>query len=66
MPDFKALIDKVKDLAGKHPDQVHQGVEKTEDFAEKKVGNKYGDQIDKAGDAAEGYLGVHETEQKPE
>jgi hypothetical protein len=60
MPDFGGLINKVKDLAGKHPDQVNDGVEKTEDLAEKKFGDEHGDQIKQGGDAVEDYLGVKE------
>ena len=45
MPDFEGLINKAKDLAGKHQDQVHDGVEKAENLAEEKLGGKFGDQI---------------------
>lgn len=65
MPDFGKLLQKAKDLAGKHPDQVHSGVEKAEDFADKKVGNQYSGQVDKAGNMVEDSLGVHEQEQAP-
>ena len=61
MPDFGGLINKVKDLAGKHQDQVHDGVNKAEDVAEKKLGAEHGDQIKQGGDAVENYLGVDET-----
>ena len=66
MPDFKSLINKAKDLAGKHPDQVSKGVDKGEDFAENKLGDKYDSQIKKGGDMVEGQLGVHDTEREPE
>jgi hypothetical protein len=56
MPDFKSLINKAKELAGKHPDQVHSGVQKGEDFADDKLGGKYGDKVDQAGDKVEDYL----------
>ncbi|MGH3250365.1 MAG: antitoxin [Trebonia sp.] len=59
MPDFGELINKAKDLAGKHQDQVHKGVEKAEELAEKKLGDGSGDKVEKAGDAVEGFLGVH-------
>ncbi len=58
MPDFGGLVNKAKDLAGQHQDQVHDGVEKAEDLAKDKLGGKYGDQIDQGGDAVENYLGV--------
>ncbi len=62
MPDFKSLINKAKELAGKHPDQVHSGVQKGEDLANEKTGGKYGDKVDQAGTKAEDYLGDKETE----
>jgi hypothetical protein len=57
MPDFKSLIQKAKDLAGKHPDQVNQGVQKAEEVAKKQSGGKFDGQIDQAGNAVEGFLG---------
>jgi hypothetical protein len=60
MPDFEELAGKAKDMAEKHPDQVHKGVEKVEELAEKQLGSQFGDQIEKAGDMLEGFLGVHE------
>jgi MT0933-like antitoxin protein len=62
MPDFGELINKAKDLAGKHQDQVHKGVEKAEELAEKKLGDGSSDKVEKAGDMIEGFLGVHEPE----
>jgi len=65
MPDFEELLAKAKDLAGKHPDQVHNGVEKAEELAEKKLGKQFGDQVEHAGGLVEGFLGVHDEEQPP-
>jgi hypothetical protein len=62
MPDFKSLINKAKELAGKHPDQVHSGVQKGENLADEKTGGKYEDKIDQGGDKVEGYLGDKESE----
>ena len=58
MPNFGKLVDKVKQLAGKHPDQVSKGVDKAEQVADEKTGGKYGSQIREAGDRAEGFLGT--------
>ena len=66
MPDFKGLLNKAKGLAGKHPDQVHQGVQKGEDLAENKLGSNYDGQIKQGGDYVEGSLGVNETDRQPE
>jgi hypothetical protein len=62
MPDFEELAEKAKNLAGQHQDQVHQGVEKAEEIAKEKLGGKFGDQVEQAGNAVEGFLGVHESE----
>ena len=62
MPDFKSLINKAKELAGRHPDQVHSGVDKGEEVAKDKLGGQHGDQIDQAGDKVEGYLRDKEPE----
>jgi hypothetical protein len=62
MPDFKSLINKAKELAGMHPDQVHSGVDKGEEVAKDKLGGQHGDQIDQAGDKVEGYLRDKESE----
>ncbi|MCW2893792.1 MAG: hypothetical protein QOG28_1937 [Trebonia sp.] len=66
MPDFKALMNKAKDLAGKHQDQVNKGVDKGEEVAEKKLGKNYDGQIKQGGDVIEGALGVNESEREPE
>lgn len=58
MPSFGKLIDKAKQLAGKHPDQVNKGVSKAEQVASEKTGGKYDSQIQEGGDRAEGYLGT--------
>ena len=63
MPDFEGLFEKAKELAEKHPDQVHSGVEKAEELAEKKLGSQFGGEIEHAGGLIEGFLGVHEQGQ---
>lgn len=66
MPDFKGLMNKARDLAGKHQDQVDKGVNKGEELAENKLGDQYADQIKKGGDMVEGALGVNESDRQPE
>ena len=58
MPNFEELAQKAKDLAAKHPDQVHKGVEKAEEIAEKKLGGQFGNQVEEAGHLIEGFLGA--------
>ena len=62
MPDFKGLMNKAKDLAGKHQDQVDKG----EEVAENKLGSNYDGQIKKGGDMVEGALGVNDPDRQPE
>jgi hypothetical protein len=66
MPDFKGLMNKAKDLAGKHQDQVDKGVDKGEEVAENKLGSDHEDQIKKGGDMVEGALGVNDPDRQPE
>lgn len=64
MNDF---LDKAKDMAGEHPDQVQGGLDKAEEFANEKTGDKYADQIGQGADAAGNALGLGgEEEQQPE
>jgi hypothetical protein len=50
------LLDKAKNLAGKHSDQVKAGIDKAEDLVDKKTKGKYSGQIDSAGDKAADYV----------
>jgi hypothetical protein len=47
------FMDKAKDLADQHDEQVDQGVEKAGDFGSEKTGGKYDDKIDQGVDAAQ-------------
>jgi MT0933-like antitoxin protein len=60
MPSFGKFADKVKGLAGKHPDTVSKAVDKAEELADKKSGGQFGDQIKEAGQWVEGQLGTQE------
>jgi hypothetical protein len=58
MPSFSELLEKAKQLAGKHPDQANEGVDKGEQVADEKTGGKHDSQVKEAGDRAEGYMGT--------
>ena len=58
MPNFGNLMDKLKQLAGKHPDQVNKGVDQGERYADQKTGGKHDQQIHEGGQKAEDYLGT--------
>lgn len=62
MPDFGDLIGKAKDLASQHPDQVHNGLEKAEDLIDEKLGGEHSEQVEKASDVVENFLGIHNEE----
>jgi len=54
MSDF---MDKAKDFADKHDDQVDQGLTKAGDEADRRTGGKYDEQIDKGVDYAQQHTG---------
>ncbi|MET7861877.1 antitoxin [Micromonospora taraxaci] len=54
MGDF---MDKAKDFANKHDEQVDKGMEKAGDMADKRSGGKYTDKIDKGVDQAQARTG---------
>ena len=58
------FMDKAKDFADKHDEQVDQGVEKAGDQADQRTGNKHSDQIDKGVDAAQQRTGAGDTQQQ--
>lgn len=60
MPDFGKLVNKAKQMASEHPDQVVKGVEKLEELADKQTGGQYGNQVESAGHMVENFLGAHE------
>ena len=62
MPNFGGLMDKVKKLAGKHPDQVNKGMDKAEQAANEKTGGKYDSQIQAGEQKVEDYLGVQDQD----
>lgn len=50
MSDF---MEKAKNLASEHDEQVDQGLDKAGDAVDERTGGKYGEQIDKGVDAAQ-------------
>ena len=57
------FMDKAKDMAGKHDEQVDQGIEKAGDQIDDRTGNKHSDQIDKGVDQAQARTGQGDTQQ---
>ncbi len=45
------FVEKAKDLAGQHPDQVDQGIDKAGDAVDQRTGGQHAAQVDKAQDA---------------
>ncbi|MEX0429394.1 antitoxin [Nocardioides sp. DS6] len=53
-------IDKAKDLAEDHPDQVSAGLDKAEGLINEKTGGKFEDQLDGGVEKAKDALGIDE------
>ena len=51
------FLDKVKGLAGQHPDKAEGAIDKARDVVDKKTGGKYADQVDKGAQAAKNFVG---------
>ena len=58
-----SFLDKAKDLANDHDEQVDQGLEKAGDQIDKRTGDKYSSQIDKGVDQAQQRTGAGDTQQ---
>ena len=56
------FMDKAKDFADQHDEQVDQGLEKAGDFAGEKTGGKYDEQIDRGVDTAQERTGDDATQ----
>jgi hypothetical protein len=54
---FNELKQKAQDVLAQHPDKVQQGIDKVEDFADKRTRGKYSDQITKGADMLKQRLG---------
>ena len=57
------FMDKAKDFADKHDEQVDQGIEKAGDQVDQRTGNKYASQVDKGQDAAQQRTGAGDTQE---
>jgi hypothetical protein len=51
------FMDKAKEFADEHDEQVDQGIEKAGEFADDKTGGKYSEQIDRGVDTAQEHTG---------
>ncbi len=52
------FMDDAKKLAGEHSDQVDQGLDQAEQFADAKTGGHFDSQIQAGEQQAEGFLGA--------
>jgi len=57
------FMDKAKDVAGQHDEQVDKGLDKVGDQVDDRTGNKHSDQIDKGVDQAQARTGEGDTQQ---
>lgn len=60
MSNFSDMVNKAKELAGEHPDQVHSALDKIESLVNEKTDNKYADKIAKGEGMVEKQLGIDE------
>lgn len=60
---FNELKQKAQDVLAQHPDKVQQGIDKVEDFADKRTRGKYSDQIAKGADLLKQRLGKQDRPQ---
>jgi hypothetical protein len=51
------IVNKAKDLAADHPDQVDQGIDKAGDAVDARTGGTHASQVDKAQEAVKDRLG---------
>jgi hypothetical protein len=58
-----SFLDKAKDFADKHDEQVDEGIEKAGDQADQRTGDKYSSQIDKGVNQAQEHTGAGDTQQ---
>jgi MT0933-like antitoxin protein len=58
-----SFMDKAKDFAEQHDEQIDQGVQKAGDQVNKRTGDKYDDQVDKGVDMAQQRTGQGDTAQ---
>jgi MT0933-like antitoxin protein len=58
-----SFMDKAKDFAEEHDEQVDQGVQKAGDQVNKRTGDKYDQQVDKGVDMAQQRTGQGDTAQ---
>jgi hypothetical protein len=59
------FVNKAKDLAAAHPDQVDQGIDKAGDAVDARTGDKHVNQVDKAQEAVRSRLAQGNDEQPP-
>ncbi|SFF77216.1 MT0933-like antitoxin protein [Actinacidiphila alni] len=53
MGKFGDLVNKAKEAAKDHPDQVDKAADRGQDFAQDRTGHKYDDQIDRGVDSVQ-------------
>jgi hypothetical protein len=56
------FLDRAKDFADDHDEQVDQGLDKAGDLADEKTGGRYDDKIDKGVDIAQERTGDGDTQ----
>jgi hypothetical protein len=60
--DMGGFMDKAKEYADQHDEQVDRGVEKAGDMADQRTGGQHGEQIDRGVDIAQERTGEGDTQ----
>lgn len=57
------FVDKAKDLASEHEEEVSEGIDRAAEMADEKTEGKYSEQIDEGAEKAKDFVGgLDETE----
>ncbi|KJY34274.1 MULTISPECIES: antitoxin [Streptomyces] len=51
-----SIVDKLKEMLGKNPDQAKQAVERGGDMVDERTGGKYSDKVDMAQEKANEFI----------
>lgn len=58
--DFNEIVDDAKKLAGEHPEQAKEALDKAEGILDERTGGKFTDQIKQGEQTVEGQLGIQD------
>lgn len=57
-----SVMDKIRNLVGKHSDKAKSGIDKASTYVDEKTGGRHSDKIDQARGKAEDFLNENRTD----